>query len=207
MPMIAPIKKSQIEFKLIPAGTHIARIDQIIDLGIHTTNYKDKQGNTKQAHRISIRFEVPGQKMDNGSPMVTSKDFNYSLGTLDGKYKSDLRKFIESILGRDLLQEEVQNFDIESLLGHVAMILIVHVPGIKDPTKKYAQITGAMKVPDGLPVPAPINTPLVFSTDNFDSEIYALLPEWQQKKIALPAGIDINQSSNDNEPDTEQLLA
>lgn len=204
MAMIAPAKQGQTDFKLIPDGTHIARVDQIIDLGVHTTTYKDKQGNTKQAHRISIRFEVPSQKMDDGSPMVISKDFNFSLGTIDGKYKSELRKFIESVLGRDLTQEEVKSFDIESLLGQVAMILVVHVPGVKDPSKKYAQITGAMKVPDGIPLPEPMNKPLVFSIANFDKDVFDLLPEWVRKKIALPSGI--NMSSNDDQ-DVSKLLA
>jgi hypothetical protein len=207
MAMIAPAKQGQTEYKLIPAGTHIARIDQIIDLGVHTTTYKDKQGNNKQAHRVSIRFEVPSQKLDDGSPMTIYKDFNFSLGTVDGKFKSDLRKNIEAILGKDLTSSEVQNFDIEQLVGQVAMIQVAHVPGVKDPTKKYASVTGMMQAPAGLPIPEPFNKPVVFSTASFDQEIFDLLPEWVQKKIALPPGIDVSASANDEDQDASKLLA
>lgn len=205
MAMIAPAKQSQTEFKLVPTGTHIARIYQLIDLGVHTTNFKDKNGNNKDIQKIMLVLEIPAQKLDDGSPMTILKEFSFGMGTHDKK--SNLRKFIEESSGKILSKEEAMNFDVETLIGQVMMISVAHVPGVKDPTKKYANVTSAMPVMSGIPIPDSVNKTLIFSTASFDKEVFDLLPEWIQKKIALSPGTDLGASANDENQDASKLLA
>jgi hypothetical protein len=43
--------------------------------------------------------------------------------------KSKLRKFVEGILGRTLTKEEVQGFDLETLIGLECQIVVKHEQG------------------------------------------------------------------------------
>lgn len=200
MPVLE-IQTQKKEFKLPAAGTHMARVIRIIDLGIQTTPFKDKEGNVKKPRQLMLFFEIPKQKMDDGRPMIIrTKNLSYSLGYSD--YKTKLREYSEAILG-----QEIQKLDIQELLGKPAMISISHLPYDNDPSKKYASVTGVMQVLEGIDVPEAINPLVNFSTTEFNLEVYNLLDEWIRKKINLPAGINLDQSSNETDPDAEELLA
>lgn len=198
----APLTQSKTEYKQVPAGSHVARVFQLIDLGTQTSTFKDDDGNNKKIHKIIISFEVPNQKLDDGSPMTIGKEFSLTMGA-----KANLRKFIQDMLGIKLSDVEAKDFDLEKLIGETAIISVAHVPSSKDPSKKYANITGAMPLMDGMSIPDAVNKPLVFSIADFDKEVFDLLPEWVQKKIALPPGINMSASANDDNQDASKLLA
>lgn len=197
----APLTQSK-EYKQVPAGSHIARIFQLIDLGVQTsTFYKDNEGNDKKQHKIMLTFEIPSQKLDDGTPMVISKEFTLSMSP-----KANLRKFIQDMLGIKLSDTEATDFDLETLIGKTAIVSVAHIPSTKDANKKYANVTSAMPLMDGMTAHEAVNKPLVFSTGEFNQEIYNLIPEWIQKKIALPPGININ-AANDGTKTALELLA
>lgn len=186
------------DFKMMPAGTHMARVIRVIDLGIQTTPFKDKQGNNKK-HQIVIYFEVPSQKMDDGRPMIIrTQPLTYSLGYPE--FKTKLREYAEEILGR-----QIETLDLAELLGKPAMLKIAHIPG-KEPGKKYAAITGVMQIPEGANVPEPFNPLINFSTVDFKKDVFDQLDEYTRKKINLPEGINFNAASNE-ELGAEELLA
>lgn len=66
-------------------------------------------------------FEVDMEKEEGGRYCVWSRSFTPSLNE-----KANFRKFVRSWLGRDLTEEELQDFDTESLIGKPSQVVVVH---------------------------------------------------------------------------------
>ena len=72
------------EFKIAPAGNHMARLYSIIDLGHQATVWN---GDTKIMHKVVFTWELHGNdendqplKTDDGKPLIVSKRYTVSLG-------------------------------------------------------------------------------------------------------------------------------
>jgi hypothetical protein len=83
------------EFKIAPAGLHMARLYSIIDLGHQATVWN---GDTKIMHKVVFTWELHGEddagqplKTDDGKPLIVSKRYTVSLGD-----QSTLRKDLEA---------------------------------------------------------------------------------------------------------------
>jgi len=167
--------KDNSEYVLVPPGSHIGRIYQIVDLGVQKGG--EYLGAVVADHvKIHIGLELPEEIMDSGKPMVISRSFKASFHK-----KANLRKFIQGMLGKTFPDNHL--FDVNSLIGHACMINVVHVPRTDDPQKMRAVIESASPVPKGLVCKPPINPPVILDLDEFDPKAYAALPEWVQKKI------------------------
>ncbi|MGE5445261.1 MAG: hypothetical protein ACM3SR_11785, partial [Ignavibacteriales bacterium] len=66
-----------------------------------------------------------GRAWDDGMPI---RVFTEAGNTLTRKSK--LRKIVEGILGRTLTKEEVQGFDLETLIGLDCQIVVKHEEGL-----------------------------------------------------------------------------
>src|SRR5262252_8106171 len=66
-------------------------------------------------------FKVDLQRDDGSRYCVWSRRMTPTLGE-----KSNLRKFIRSLFGRDLTRAEMNDFDTESLIGMTAQLVVVH---------------------------------------------------------------------------------
>src|SRR5664280_2358069 len=117
---------------IIPAGTHVARCYGVIDLG---TQYSEKFGNSSR--KIQIQWELPNELMDDGRPLAISKRY-----TLSVNEKANLRKDLESWLGRGITMEEEKNgFALGSMLGAPCLLSIIHADSSG---KVYANIAAVM---------------------------------------------------------------
>lgn len=157
-----------------PAGAHIARCYQIIDLGTQTSNFK---GETKSTHQILISWELPAEKMEDGKPFTISNRYSASLHE-----KSKLRALLESWRGRKFNPTELSGFDLENILGKPCMLNIVHV---EKNEKTYANIASVMQVPGGMVVPPQVNASNFFSLESFDVEAFSALSDRLQEIIKL----------------------
>jgi len=91
-------------------------------------------------------FEVDAER-DDGTPYcVWTKNFTPSLNE-----KSNFRKFVRGLLGRDLTKEEMADFDTESLIGKTAHLVVVHEH--KD-GETYANIAACTPDKSGEPMKA-----------------------------------------------------
>lgn len=84
---------------------------------------------------------------DDGTPYcVWSKNFTPTLNE-----KSNLRKFVRGLLGRDLTKAELEDFDTESLIGKAAQLVVVqeHKDG-----ETYANIMACTPDKSGAPLKA-----------------------------------------------------
>ncbi len=168
------------DFKIAPAGNHLARLSSCIDLGHQSVDWK---GETKIMHKMVLTWELHGEDetggkllTDDGKPLIVSKRYTVSLGD-----QSTLRKDLESWSGKKMTTEDRKNFDMKNLLGKFCMLSVVH-----SEDGKYANVSGISAVPTALrnSLPEAINPVTHFWLQEFDQAKYDALPKYYKEKIA-----------------------
>jgi hypothetical protein len=164
----------------VPAGMHLARCYEMIQIGTETSIW---EGQTKSAMKVRIGFELPEElrtfKEENGEqPMVISREF-----TLSMHEKSTLRAFLESWRGQKFTEEEAKKFDITKLMGVPCQLNVTHV---EKGEKTYANIQGATPLHKSMvaAMPAPMNKVRVLSYSDFDWSVFETLPDFLKTKMA-----------------------
>lgn len=164
------------DFKTLPAGSHIAICNMVVDLGLQPGSGMYPEPKQK----IYVRFEVPAERVEyerDGKkyegPGVIGNFFTASMHE-----KANLRKQLEGWRGKKFSDEEAENFDVASILGKPCMLFVVeNVKG----DKVYANIASIGALPKGVPAPKPENDLLYYAPD--DKQHYDALPEWIRKQI------------------------
>ena len=174
------------DFKLPPAGSFLARLYRIIDIGTQTTEWMGKK---KMQRKIIAMFELHGEDNDGqplqtaeGKPLIVSKRYTLSLDE-----KATLRKDLEAWRGKAFTQEELDGFNLEVLLGKCCMVSVTH--STYD-GKEYANIAGISQVPAALKKlgePVGVNELLIFTLDPFDQDKFNKLSEGMQGVIKKSA--------------------
>ena len=177
---------SQSDFKLPPAGSFLARLYRIIDIGTQTTEWMGKK---KMQRKIITMFELHGEDNDGhplqtaeGKPLIVSKRYTLSLDE-----KATLRKDLEAWRGKAFTQKELDGFNLEVLLGKCCMVSITH--STYD-GKEYANIAGISQVPAALKKlgePVGVNELMIFTLEPFDQDKFNKLSEGMQGVIKKSA--------------------
>jgi hypothetical protein len=164
------------QFQIAPAGTHLARLYRIIDLG---TQMREFEGKVTMNQKAKFFFELHGEDADgkplltsDGKPLIQSKEYTVSLNE-----KANLRRDLEAWRGKAFSEEELKGFDLKNILGHFCMVNISHR---EKGDLTYADLKGISAVPSiykkqGLP--EGINTTMLFSLKNFDQNMFDSLSE------------------------------
>lgn len=124
-----------------PAGTHAAVCVDVVDLGVLEVNFG---GKTKKQHKINIVWQIDEMR-DDGRPYQVQKRYTLSLHE-----KAGLRKDLESWRGRPFTPQELEGFDVETILSVGCMLNVIH--NMKDGST-YANVAAVMKLPKGMPAP------------------------------------------------------
>jgi len=187
----APIKasaKGGKDFEPIPAGVHMAICTWVIDLGWQPQTGKYPA----PKHQVYLKFEIPDHQVtwtkdgkEHTGPGTIGRKFGLSLSE-----KSHLRPFLVGWRGKEFTADELEGFDIGSVIGKICQLNVIHEKGEKD-GKVYARIAGAFALVKeqkqalaANPARAkPSSEVLVYSPEAHDSGIYDQLPEWIQKMI------------------------
>lgn len=183
MPMTFSSKGGGTDFKPIPAGSHFAVCDMIVDLGFQkgSAMYPDPK------HKIYIRWEVPKQRVEytdksgqkKEGPRVIGKEYTASMHE-----NANLRADLVSWRSRDFTEEEAATFDVAKVLGKACLLSVVHS---NKGGKIYGNIASISGLPDGMPPPVPENELILFHPESQSKEeadaVFAKLPEWLQKKV------------------------
>ena len=174
------------DFKLPPAGSFMAKLYRIIDIGTQTTEWMGKK---KMQRKIIAMFELHGEDNDGqplqtaeGKPLIASKRYTLSLDE-----KATLRKDLEAWRGKAFTQEELDGFNLEVLLGKCCMVNITHS---SYEGKEYANISGISQVPVALKKlgePVGVNELMIFTLDPFDQAKFEKLSEGMQGVIKKSA--------------------
>jgi hypothetical protein len=166
--------------ELIPADNYIARCYKMIEIG---TVEEVILGEKKILHKVRIGWELPTEmrvfdKEKGEQPLVIDKEYTLSMNE-----KANLRKDLKSWRGKDFTEDEARSFDITKLIGAPCMLNIIHKPSKKDPSKVYEEIAGITPMPKGVPCPEQINRSFVLSYDEFDVELFDMLPDFIKNKM------------------------
>lgn len=170
-------------FTPVPAGMHLARCYKIVDLGSQKSEY---MGQVKVQHKIMLQFEVWSED-ENGNPTLTPKGEPLSITkryTLTLSDKSALRNDLKTWRGRDFTPEELRGFELKNVLGAWAMLSVSKDIGKEG--KEYTNIQAVMPVPQNVKkagLPSPHNTPVMYSIDEHDPELFEGLSENVKKLI------------------------
>jgi hypothetical protein len=161
--------KGGTDFAITPEGQYVGRCFKIIDMGTQTTT---GQFGVKDQHKVMVSWELlDGPKMEDGRPFSVSQFYTVSLHE-----KAKLRADLEAWRGRKFTQEELEGFDIGSVLGAYCMLQVVH-----DETGKYANVQTIMSY-KGEKLP-PINPNVVFDIDNPDMDVFNAFSDNMKAKI------------------------
>ena len=98
------------------SGLHNAVLVDVIDKGLQTW---DVRGKSVQAPKVRLLWEVE-EKTSGGKPMMAAKSYTKSLAP-----NSNLRAMLRSWLGREMSEQELNNFDTDDLIGRPAQVLVV----------------------------------------------------------------------------------
>jgi hypothetical protein len=164
------------QFQIAPAGTHLARLYRIIDLG---TQMREFEGKVTMSRKAKFFFELHGEDADgkplltsDGKPLIQSREYTVSLNE-----KANLRRDLEAWRGKAFTEDELKGFDISNILGHFCMVNITHR---QKGDMTYADLKGVSSVPNiykkqGLP--EGVNTKMLFNLDKFDKTMFDSLTE------------------------------
>ena len=159
-------------YKLPDAGTVLVWLDSLVDLGTHTTTFKDQ---TKDQRKIRLTWEIIGTETseEDKRPLPISALYTWDMGE-----KSNLYKLIKPWLGKN----PDRNMDLEDLFKVPGMASIVHN---QVGEKTYANVSGILPVMKGTKVPDRVNKPMVFDMDDSRTTVvhFLGLPEYMRKKI------------------------
>ena len=148
----------------IPEGTHLARIEKIIDLGTHFSDFAKKD-----QHQVLIVYNLVNEDRR------ISKTYTLSMNE-----KANLRKHLEGVIGRSFTAKELADgIPLEKFAGKQAMVSIVHADRNG---KTYGNINGVVAVPKGMPPAKEVET-TVYVMDETPDAVLESLPEWMQDKI------------------------
>ena len=168
------------------AGTHVARLVAITDLG-HQPGFVYDGKKIESAWKLEFTYELINHFMADGRPFVISED-------LTNKDWEDIKSGRASTLvmrAKSLLNENYRSGveDITTLLTAPCMVTVT-------PNEKgYAKIKGQAavgSVPFGMDVKELHNTPVTFQMDNPDMDLWSAMPEFKQNKIM--AALNFNET-------------
>ena len=172
MSMIASDNGGQVIEKL-ENGVYTAVSSAMIDLG----QQKNEQFGKIQRKFMMIwtiigeEIEISGKKQ----PRTISKEYSFSLNE-----KSTLRKDLQAWRGKPFSEEELQGFDLTTVLNKACQLQIILE---EKNNKKYNNIAGIMSLPKGMKVGGLDNTYYFDMTNAETWENYCKVPNWIQEKI------------------------
>src|SRR5262245_44011464 len=199
------VRVESAENELIPAGSHLARIWAIVDLGTHADAAGDSGDAQAHRHLVEIAYELPSCLREDGKPHVVAGRV-----TLTWSKRSNLPRIFEAAgLPRPKVGTDA---DLSILLGRGVVVAIQHKVSTETGRANH-RLTGAPTQPvAGTTVPSLVRPPLFFDIDDENAdpdqlpadlpdvysaaenkpvppiELIKASPEWCQRQVRPRAG-------------------
>jgi len=169
-----PLRRDNKPFELCPAGTHIAIITVIADLGLQSITYDQAV-----KHQIGISYELVEETGSDGRKLAISDSYTYSSHDL-----AKLSGVIKSVLG-----EIPEECDIKELLGKVVSVTAIHREDSQGRTWANVESVGGLpaKAKQGVTTDTPL---LFFDLDYPDPGVFQKLPAQFKRKIDKRVRLD-----------------
>lgn len=164
----------------VPAGTYAAVMVALIDLGTHQKTYSGQAPVMRR--EVFLVWDIPEEKL------VIGHAYTLSLSA-----KSGLRALIKQWRGVDLAADE--QFDIRKLIGQPC---ILSVSQKKSGDKFYSNVSGASRLPKGMPAPKPRYAPFGWEIGQGDPPAQEWLPWWMGSKLAdiIKVSAELNRATS-----------
>ena len=134
MPIIA--KDSRKEFTPAPEGLHQAVCVDVVDMGLQSTPWGDKQ-------KVDLRWQLDAKDETTNRAFIVTRRYTNSLNE-----KATLRQHLEAWRGRKFTGEELQGFDLEKLIGVNCQVQIVQE--LSDQGRIFANIQAIVPLGKGM---------------------------------------------------------
>jgi len=162
------------DFTPAPVGSHVARCYKLTDLGTQTSDY---QGKVTMKNQVLMTWELPLEMMAAGDdgvekPFSVSKFYTNSLHE-----QANLRHDLEAWRGRAFTEEELDGFDLMSVLGKPCMLSIVAKPS------GGTKVGSVSAIPKGFQVPPQFNLEESFWLEEYSQAGFDAIPKGIQKII------------------------
>lgn len=169
--------------KVIPEGKHVAILYSIIDLW---TQEKNGMYGMQFRRTVQLTFELPKvthefKKGEGEKPAAVRAKVKLSMHE-----KSELRKIVQNLLGKQFTDEQARDFDLSDLLGLMCQLQVVHQ---SYEGTNYVKITNYINLTDeekefhkskGV---EQFNPSLLFSLDEYDQATFDSLPQFLKDMI------------------------
>lgn len=199
---------------LAPAGTHIARCYRMIHVGERDYEY---QGEPKKKNSLWVYFELPNE-LNVFNPELGEQPYSVNIEYNHVPYETaKIMKHINSWRGKALSPQEIDDFDVSTLLEQPCMLTIVHNTSAAN-GKTYANIASISGMPKGIECPKQVNPSYTFDyNDNFDmiamdknipqflQDIMKQTPEWNEKMNEIPNALEPSKTTSVMPEDLEDL--
>lgn len=161
----------QKDFEKAPAGTHLARCVQVIDLG---TQFSAFYGKSK--HKVLIGWELPNELQTSqegpDEPFLVWNRYTLSL-----HQNSSLRGHLEAWRNRPFSEHELEGFDLRAIMGKGCNLNVQHSDD------GYANVMSVMALRKGDELPAQVHPDRYFDIEDWDDKVFDTLSENLQKTI------------------------
>jgi len=191
------VAREKSDYVPIPEGQHRAVCSAIVSLG-----NQESFGSVR--HQMVMGLEFPDVRIerDEDGQKIDEPRMKWTFYTVSLHNKANLRKDLESWRGRGFTKEELEGFDVMSVLGHACLVTIIHDHSgekVKDKITSFGKIHG-----DG-EIPKP-ELPLISYTEE-NNEHWDLLPEWIREKIRSQIVVEapIVQETESEDPDDADI--
>ena len=167
-------KKSSAAVPPIAAGTYVGVCVGVIDIG----EQKNDTFNTFSQKAIFI-FEISSERVmveDEDKPRWLSETYTVSLNE-----KSNLAKMLISWRGKDFTDDELDGFDLASMVGKACQLQVLVVQ--KKDGGTCNKIAGVFGLPKGFEAPKPENPLMLYNIEDGENETFLTLPEWIRERI------------------------
>ena len=167
-------KKAATSIPPIDAGTYVGVCVGVIDIG----EQKNDMYNTYTQKAIFI-FEIASERVmveDEDKPRWLSETYTVSLNE-----KSNLAKMLISWRGKDFTEEELDGFDLASMVGKACQLQVLVVQ--KKDGGTCNKIAGVFGLPKGFEAPKPENPLMLYNIEDGENETFLTLPEWIRERI------------------------
>lgn len=158
---------------VIEAGSYPAVCYGIVDLGMQYSEIYQKS-----SPKVIVMWEIPSEKIEvNGQKVSRTITQTYTNSLNE---KAILRKDLAAWRGRDFTPEELNKFNLASIVGTHCLLNIIHR---ENGGRTYANVGAIMKMPKGMDKPAATLDQIIFDLDESDLSMLDNIPEWITKRI------------------------
>lgn len=164
-------------FDPVPAGSHVARLYQIIYIGTIPTTWK---GQEKLSNKVRLGFELCNERKvfkegEPERPYSISREFTFSMGA-----KGNLRPFVEGMRGVKMHDDEAYNLDFDEILGDACLLTVVHE---EKEGNIYSNIMNSSPLPKGMEAPVIYNETQIIDVSTSSREDIEKLPDFIKNKL------------------------